>query len=499
MTHLDSTRTDVPQAPGENAPTGVAAGTPSPWPVFWVAAIAVFLVAMDGTMLFAAFSALRAGFPDATPADLSWVLNAYTVVYAAMLIPSGGLADRHGRKKVFLAGVWLFVGASVACGLAGTVEWLVTARVAQAIGAALLTPASLSLVLAAFPITKRAVAVSLWGAVGGLAAAIGPSLGSFVVASLGWQWAFYLNVPLGVFALWRGTRLLTETKQQTEGRPLDLVGMGLLVIGIGALALSLVQSDSPAWSQQALLGALGIGLACLVGFVVWARSAAAPLVDLRLFHNRTYSYVNLATLSFGIAFSMMFFAFFFYMSAIWKYPLPLAGLAMMPGPLLVVPTAALSGRVASRYGHRPLLLIECLVYAMSGLWFLLVPGLEPAYLTQWLPGMVLSGVGVGLVMPSLAGAAVSRLSADHYAVGGAINQAIRQIGSVMGVALTVLLLGSPSLQCADFDPVYLCHIALALLTAALCLPVNTLPGASSFRAANASKNTLAEGRSEDFP
>ena len=226
MTHLDSTPTDVPPAPGKNASTSVATSTPSPWPVFWVAAIAVFLVAMDGTMLFAAFSTLRAGFTDATPADLSWVLNACTVVYAAMLIPAGGLADRHGRKKVFLAGVWLFVGASVACGLAGSVEWLVAARVAQAIGAALLTPASLSLVLAAFPITRRAVAVSLWGAVGGLAAAVGPSLGSFVVASLGWQWAFYLNLPLDLFALWRGTRLLTETKQQTEGRPLDLVGMG---------------------------------------------------------------------------------------------------------------------------------------------------------------------------------------------------------------------------------------------------------------------------------
>lgn len=446
----------------------------SPWPVFWVASIAVFLVSMDGTMLFAAFSALRVGFPLATAADLSWVLNAYTVVYAALLIPSGGLADKHGRKRVFLVGVVLFLAASIACGLAVSVEWLVAARVLQALGAALLTPASLSLVLAAFPTNKRAVAVSLWGAVGGLAAAVGPTLGAFVIASLGWQWAFYLNVPLGILAIWRGAVLLTEARQPTRGRPLDLVGMCLLIVGVGALALSIVQSESPGWSRSVLLVIAGIGLASIGGFVAWARVAAAPLVDFSLFRNATYRYVNLATLSFGTAFSMMFFAFFFYMNSVWHYSLPLAGLAMAPGPLLVVPVAALSGRLASRYGHRPLLVVGCLIYAASALWFLLVPGTEPAYLTHWLPGMLFSGIGVGMVLPSLAGAAVSHLPSEHYAVGGAINQAIRQIGSVMGVALTVLLLGSVNLQRADFNAVYLWHMVLALLTALLCLPVNTL-------------------------
>lgn len=472
-----------PATPAQTFPS-TPPGTASPWSVFWVASVAVFLVSMDGTMLFAAFSALRAGFPQATAADLSWVLNAYTVVYAAMLIPSGGLADKHGRKKVFLVGVTLFLAASVACGLAVSVEWLVAARVPQALGAAMLTPASLSLVLAAFPINKRAVAVSLWGAVGGLAAAVGPSLGAFVIASLGWQWAFYLNVPLGMLAIWRGATLLTEAKQPSRGRPLDLVGMGLLIVGIGALALSVVQADSPAWSRHEVLGTAGIGLASIVGFAAWARHAAAPLVDLGLFRNATYRYVNLATLSFGTAFSMMFFAFFFYMNSIWHYSLPLAGLAMAPGPLLVVPVAALSGRLAGRHGHRPLLVAGCLIYAASALWFLLVPGTEPAYLTHWLPGMLFSGIGVGMVLPSLSGAAVSHLPSDHYAVGSAINQAIRQIGSVMGVALTVLLLGSAGLQRADFDAVYLCHMSLALLTAALCLPVNTLVAAVAKKIVN---------------
>ena len=447
----------------------------SPWPVFWIASVAVFLVSLDSTMLFAAFGALRNAFPQASAADMSWVLNAYTVVYAAMLIPAGGLADAHGRKRVFMLGVVLFLAASAACGLAGSVGWLIAARVLQAMGAALLTPASLSIVLAAFPQEKRAVAISLWGAVGGLAAAIGPSLGSFVVDAVGWQWAFYLNLPLGAVALWRGASKLTESVRPETRRRVDAVGVGLLIVAVGTIALSIVQSDAPGWHRTDLLMTFATGVIAFIGFIAWARFTPAPLVDLSLFRHRTYSHVNLATLSFGIAFSMMFFAFFFYMTGVWHYTLPRAGLAITPGPLLVMPVAIITGRLAGRLGHRPFLVGGGLIYAASGLWFLLVPGPEVNYLRDWLPGLLLSGVGVGMVLPSLSAAAVNKLPAQHYAVGSAVNQATRQIGSVLGVAITVMLIGHEGVQHADFQPVYLIHVALAVLTAALCWPVNTRP------------------------
>ncbi len=191
----------------------------SPWPVFWVASVASFLVSLDATMLYAAFGALQQGFPGASAAELSWVLNAYTVVYAAMLIPAGGLADTYGRKRVFMFGVTLFIAASAACGLAGDVSWLVAARVLQAVGAALLTPASLSIVLAAFPQQQRALTVSLWGAVAGFAAAVGPTLGSFVVQTIGWPWAFFINLPIGAVSLWRGARLLSESARASTPPP----------------------------------------------------------------------------------------------------------------------------------------------------------------------------------------------------------------------------------------------------------------------------------------
>jgi MFS family permease len=183
--------------------------------VFAVASIAVFLVSLDGTVLFAAFGALRSGFPRSTAADLSWVLNAYTVIYAALLVPAGRLTDALGRKRVFELGLLLFLAASAACGAASSVGMLVAARVFQAVGAALLTPASLALVLGAFAADRRAVVVSLWGAVGGLAAALGPSVGAAVVDAMGWRWAFFLNLPLAFDNEWNGK--VTARRSETRG------------------------------------------------------------------------------------------------------------------------------------------------------------------------------------------------------------------------------------------------------------------------------------------
>jgi MFS family permease len=330
-------------------------------------------------------------------------------------------------------------------------------------------------VLAAFPQNKRAVVVSLWGAVGALAAAVGPSAGSFVIDHFGWPWAFYINLPIGGLALWRGASLLNESAPSSERRRVDFVGMALLILAVGSITLAIVEFDAPHWSRTEL-AVMGIGgVMASVVFVAWARRIQHPLVDLALFEHRTYRYVNLATLTFGTAFSMMFLTFFFYVMNIWHYSLPQAGLAVTPGPLLVMPAAIVTGRLASRLGHRRFLVGGSMLYAISSLWFLLVPGNEPNYVLHWLPGLIMSGLAVGLVLPSLSAAAVSRLPAAHYAVGSAVNQATRQIGSVLGVALTVALLGHATLQRTDFDALYLLHAALALLTGLLCLPVDTKP------------------------
>jgi EmrB/QacA subfamily drug resistance transporter len=473
-------RTDVRRPSSQRTPRKPAmtsSDTPSPWPTFLIACIAVFLVSLDGTMLFAAFGALRAGFPQAGAGDLSWVLNAYTVVYAALLVPAGRLADRYGRKRMFLGGVALFLFASLLCGLSSSLALLVGARVLQAIGAALLTPSSLSIVLAAFPQGRRAIAVSLWGAVGGLAAAIGPSLGSWVVDAWGWPWAFFLNLPLGLLSLWRGARVLVESRNPDNAAPLDVVGVLLLIGGVGAIAFGLVRAEEAGWHSVMVPACIAGGLAVLGLFVAWARHTPSPAIDLTLFDDRSYRYVNAATLSFGVAFALMFFGFFFFVMQVWHYPLPLAGLAAAPGPLLVIPVAIIAGRHAARAGHRALLVGGSLVYACGGLWFYLMAGPVADYWGTWFPGQLLSGAGVGMVLPSLSAAAVAHLPGHRFGVGSAVNQATRQMGGVLGVALTVVLVGHALPTLADFRTLYLCHVGLALLTGLLCLRVDTRPRA----------------------
>ena len=445
------------------------------WGVFGVASIAVFLVSIDTTVLFAAFSAVRAGFPDSTAADLSWVLNAYTVVFAALLVPAGRLADAHGRKRIFQLGLVLFLAASAACGAAPGVGTLVAARALQAVGAALLMPSSLALVLDAFPAERRAVAVSVWGAVGGLAAALGPSVGAGVVDALGWRWAFFLNLPFGLLAWWKGRSRLDESRSADHATPIDVPGIVLLIAAVGALAFGIVQSEALGWRSPTVLGSIAAGLAVLLAFGGWSRRTSHPAVDLSLFADRTYRYVNLATLAFGTAFAMMFLGFFFFTMQIWHYSLPKAGLAVTPGPLLVVPVAVVAGRIAARVGHRPLLVAGSLLYAAGGLWFYLRTGPAPDYLGTWLPGILLTGSAVGMVLPSLSGAAVARLAPGRFAIGSAVNQAVRQIGSVLGVAATVALVGHAGPQLVDFQHLYAAHITLALLTALLCLHVDTRP------------------------
>ena len=440
----------------------------SPWQTFAIASIAVFLTNLDATVLYAAFPALRSAFPSTTAGELSWVFNAYTVVYAALLVPAGRLADLRGRKRVFMTGVAIFTIASLLCGLAGSVGVLIIARAAQAIGSALLMPASLAIVLGAFPAGVRAIVVAAWGAVSALAAAIGPSLGSVLVAHFGWESAFFINVPVGVYTLVRARRVLVESRNPEAGAPLDLVGIVLVITGVGALAFGLVHLEHAA--GLAVIGPVAIGLVAIGAFVVWARRIPHPAIDLTLFADRTYRLVNIATLTYGAAFAMMFFVFYLFMTGVWGYSLAHAGIASAPGPLLVIPTSIICGRIATRVGHKWLLVGGSLLFAVGAAWILAVPTAEPAFWRDWFPAQIITGIAIGMVMPSLSAAAVSQLPPTRFGIGSAVNQAIRQIGGVFGVALVVVLVGhAPTL--ADFHRVFIGEIVLALATAVTCLAI----------------------------
>lgn len=454
------------------APRTVAAPA-SPWAVFAVAAAAVFLVALDATIVLAAFPALRTAFPATTPADLSWVLNAYTVTYAALLVPAGRFADTHGRRRVFLGGLVVFGIASVLCGLAPDPGVLVGFRVLQAVGAAALTPASLALVLAAFPAEKRAAAVGLWGAVGALAAAFGPAVGGALTQAAGWQAVFLVNAPLVAIGLLRGAAKLAESRRDEAGAPVDGVGIALIAAGVGTIVLALVEAD--AWPVSLTVATAAGGLLLLGAFVGWARGRPGAALDLSLFAERSYVWANAATLVFGAAFSLMFLGFFLFLTGVWHLGLGTAGLLVTPGPLAVVPVAVLAGRTAARVGHRPLLVVGGLVFAASNLWFLARLGTEPA-IADWIAGLVLGGIGVGLVLPALGGAAAARLAPTNFGAGNAANAAIRQVGSALGAALAILVAGRPDAGLPAFHLLHVLLIAGGIATALLSLPVDTRPG-----------------------
>ncbi|MES2938243.1 MAG: DHA2 family efflux MFS transporter permease subunit [Pseudomonadota bacterium] len=451
-----------------------SAPSASPWRTFGLTGIAVFLVSLDATIGFAAFPALRDSFPAASAAYLSWVLNAYTIVYAALLVPAGRLADLLGRKRLFLAGVSLFTIASALCGLAPNVEALIGFRVLQAVGAALLTPTSLALILQAFPLHKRAIAVSLWGALGALAAALGPSAGAAIIEAANWRWAFYVNVPFGVYAVVRAARLLAESSNPEQGAALDVPGVLLVIASVSLLTLGIVQSDGWGWASAATAWTVGGGIALALVFVRWAWNRPAAAIDLSLFRDRTYRFANLGTLTFNIAFTAMFLSYFVFLRGVWHYSLSLAGLAITPGPLMVIPVAVVCGRLAARVGHRPFLVLGGVLYAAAGIWFYFNIGAEPQFLAAWLPGLLVGGVGVGMVLPSLSGAAVARLPAARFGIGSAVNMAVRQFGATLGVALAVSLLASAP-GVAGFHNINLLLIAGGIVTALLSLPVATAP------------------------
>src|SRR5262245_42181848 len=277
---------------------------------------------LDALVLFVAFPSIERSFSTVSSAELSWVLNGYTIVYGALLVPAGRFADRVGRKRVFLAGAALFTSASMLCGVAGAPAWLIAARVVQAVGGAMLTPTSLALTLAAFSRERRSMAVALWGAVGALAVVAGPPLGSLVVQVAGWPGIFFLNLPIGLAALLIGRAIIPESRDETSGALPDPLGIVLLIGGAALLAFSVIESAAWGWGNPWLVSALLGGALILVGFVVRSLRVVSPALDLTLFRDRTFSLANAGVFVYSIGFTAMFFGSISFLTRMWGYTLP---------------------------------------------------------------------------------------------------------------------------------------------------------------------------------
>lgn len=447
----------------------------SPWVILSVTSLAVFAVMLDALVLFVAFPAIEKTFSSVSSVQLSWVLNGYTIVYGALLVPAGRFADLVGRKKVFLAGATLFTLASMLCGLAPNPAWLIGARVVQAVGGAMLTPTSLALTLAVFPQGQRALAVSIWGAVGALAVVVGPPLGSLIVETVGWSGIFFLNLPIGLLAVGVGSVILRESRGETNGKLPDWVGVLLLVAGPALLAFGIVQSEAWGWDTPLVWGALVLGALALTAFVVRASRVESPALDLTLFQERTFTLANSALFIYSVVFAGYFLDAIFFLTRIWGYSLVQAGLALIPGPLMVVILAPIAGRLAGLYGHRILIVPGGLLYAAGSSLVVLTAGKTPNFLGNWLPAAMLTGIGVALIMPILSSAAVHYLPPQKLAVGSGVNQAIRQFGTVLGVSISFVILGSAPSALPLFQHLFMLMVGGGLAVSVIGMGIDTRP------------------------
>jgi len=453
------------------------------WLVLLVTSLAVYMVFLDGTIANIAFPAIRRSFPTASLATLSWVLNAYSIVFASLLLSSGRVADLVGRRRVFFAGLLVFCAASAICGAAPTEAVLIAARAVQAIGASLMLPASLALVLAEFPPTMRATAVGVWGAVGAVAAASGPSLGGVIVDRVDWRWVFLVNVPIGVVAWLAGRRLLREARDDSATRLPDAVGVVLVTVAVASLSLGIVEGTDWGWGDPRIVGAFVLAAVLVPVVVLRAARHPAPVLDLALFRVRSFAVANVATVLFATAFSAMLLAGVLFLTGVWHYSILQAGLAVSPGPLFAAAFAPPAGRLADRFGHRAVLVPGALVFALGIGLYLTRVTTAPDYVGTWLLAACVTGIGVGLTLPTLGSSAAASLPPARFAAGSAVSNTSRQVGTVLGISFLVVLLGDVTgrTALAAFQRGWTMMLVLAAATSLICVVMGRTRAAGTVR------------------
>lgn len=482
-----------PRPPAEPAP-------PDPrraWKVLALTSVAVLMAFLDVTIVNIAFPAIRTSFPHSSTGDLSWVLNAYNVVFAALLIPAGRLADRVGRRRLFFLGLGTFTGGSLSCGLAPTAELLIAARILQAAGAAALIPSSLGLALPEFPAERRALAVSVWAATGAIAAAAGPSIGGVLVDQAGWRWAFLLNVAIAA-AIPFGAHLLVERRAEEHTAP-DWAGGAMLAGATGGIALGIVKAETWGWTGTATLACWAVAAALLLTLVTRTRSGRGSIIEPQLFALRSFAVGNASFFLFSIAFYALLLGNILFLTEVWGYSILKAGFAVTPGPLCAVLAAGVAGRLTERQGPRAVAVPACLAFGAACLLYRNAGVAHPDYARAWLPAQVLSGLTIGACFSALAAGAVQDLPPARLATGTAITSCFRQLGAVLGIALLVAVVGdvTPLNALGRFREAWALEAAAAVLAAGVAL---ALPAAATGRRGTAEADASARSRMDElFP
>jgi EmrB/QacA subfamily drug resistance transporter len=412
--------------------------------VFAVVGLAAFLAALDMFIVNIAVPAIRQGFSGTSVANVSWVMNAYAIVFAALLVPAGKLGDVVGRRRVFIVGLAAFGLGSALCAAAPTLGFLIGARVLQGAGAAAVTPTSLGLLLPSVPPARRAAAIGGWAAIGAVGGASGPVLGG-LLTELSWHWIFIVNVPLTLIVLVASPRVLPEIRDPARPPLPDGPGTVILIAAVAAATLGLVQG--PAWQWDIRVIGCFLGAAALAAvFTVRSTRHRSPVLDLAIVRVPAFALASLSATLFFASVAAMLLSNVLFLTGVWHYSVLDTGLALTPGAVIAAAFAPLAGRVSSRAGAGLVGSLGATLFALGSLLWILLIGIHPLYLTRFLPTALISGVGIGITLPAFTIAASATLPPQRLSTGIGALTMFRQIGGTLGVAAFVAILGTPVLS-----------------------------------------------------
>jgi EmrB/QacA subfamily drug resistance transporter len=407
------------------------AGERRKWWTLAAVAFGLFMIMLDNTVVNVALPSIQEDLGVGL-SELEWIVTGYALTFAALMLIGGKLADAYGRRRVFVIGIVVFTLASLACGLADTGGQLIAARVVQGAGAALMNPATLSIIAATFPPRQRGAAIGIWAGVSALALAIGPLVGGLITEHLDWSWIFFVNVPIGAAGVVASYLLIDESKDETHER-LDLPGLATSALGLFALTYALIESNTYGWGSARILGLFALAAVSLVAFVVLERTQRAPMLPLDLFRNGTYTGANVVVLLVALAMFGVFFFVSLYMQNVLGYSAVQAGAAFLPMTILIILIAPIAGKTSDRLGSRWLMTSGMVLIAIELVYFSTL-GADATYL-QLLPAFLIGGVGMALTMTPSAAAATRAVPVEKAGVGSAVLNAFRQVGGSVGIAL----------------------------------------------------------------
>jgi EmrB/QacA subfamily drug resistance transporter len=402
------------------------------WWTLAAVAFGLFMIMLDNTVVNVALPSMARDLGVGL-SELEWIVTGYALTFASLMLTGGKLADMLGRRLIFVVGLVIFTGSSLACGLAESGDVLIAARVVQGAGAALMNPATLSIIAATFPPHQRGTAIGIWAGVSALALAIGPLVGGLLTEQLDWSWIFFVNVPIGILGIAASFILIPESKDESHEQRLDLPGLLTSGIGLFALTYGLIEANTYGWTSGRILGAFAVAAVMLVAFVLLELHQRLPMLDLSLFRNGTFAGANLAVLLVALAMFGVFFFVSLYMQGILGYSAVEAGAAFLPMTVLIILIAPIAGKTSDRVGSRWLMTSGMILVAVQLLYFSRLD--EHASYLDLLPALIVGGMGMALVMTPSAAAAVRALPVDKSGVGSAVLNAFRQVGGSIGIAL----------------------------------------------------------------